>query len=420
MSSKDGRGYFMTGEILEKKVRKTIVVLLFLGWALGNLDRYLINYAVVYIGEDLALTATETGLILSSFFLGYALMQLPGGILADKFGAKRVLLTAVIVWSIFTGLTAVAWSLSILLVIRFLFGIGEGGFQPSASKIISSSFPENERSKVMSIMLSSGGIMAMLVPIISAALLVTIGWRAFFVIAGLLGVIIAFLYWKYVPKDEVAHQSVQVPQVKGILGILFKMPLMWSLVIAYFTIYAVNWGLNSWMPKYLSDVRGLDLVSIGWLQMIPGAIQIIAMIAFGYLIDKLDLKVNKFIGAICALVLAGFLFLMFNAESIALFITFQCIVILLLTFIMLLLPSFVLKRIPSDYAGTAMGMANTGGQLAGFVTPVLIGFMVDAFNGSYNAAMWLLVVISIICVGAILTISPKNQANKEVGHENIA
>ncbi|WP_338471200.1 MFS transporter [Niallia sp. XMNu-256] len=410
----------MAEKILEKKFRKTLVILLFLGWALGNLDRYLINYAIVYIGEDLALTATETGLILSSFFLGYALMQLPGGLLADKFGAKKVLLTAVIVWSIFTGLTAVAWTLSMMVIIRFLFGIGEGGFQPSASKIISSSFPVNERSKVMSIMLSSGGIMAMLVPIISAALLLTIGWRAFFVIAGLLGVGIAILYSKYVPKDEIAKETNQGHKVKDILGILFKMPLMWSLVVAYFTIYAVNWGLNSWMPKYLTDVRGLDLVSIGWLQMIPGAIQIIAMIVFGYLIDKLDLKVNKFIGAVCALILSGFLFLMFNAESIALFITFQCIVTLLLTFVVLLLPSFILKRIPSSYAGTAMGMANTGGQLAGFVTPTLIGFMVDVFNGSYNAAMWLLVVISIICVGAILTISLKNQVFKEVEHGNIA
>ncbi len=410
----------MTEKVLEKKVRKTLVVLLFLGWALGNLDRYLINYAVVYIGDDLALTATQTGLVLSSFFLGYALMQLPGGILADKFGAKRILLIAVIAWSIFTGLTAVAWTLGFMIIIRFLFGIGEGGFQPSASKIISSSFPENERSKVMSVMLSSGGIMAMLVPIISAALLVTIGWRAFFVIAGLLGIIIATLYSKYVPKDKEVEKSVQGTKVKGILGILFKMPLMWSLVVAYFAIYAVNWGLNSWMPKYLTDVRGLDLVSIGWLQMIPGAIQIIAMLVFGYLIDKLDLKVNKLIGAICALFLGGFLFLMFNAESIFLFITYQCIVTLFLTFVVLLLPTFVLKRIPSEYAGTAMGMANTGGQLAGFVTPTLIGFTVDTFDGSYDAAKWLLVVISIICVGAILSISQKSQAKKEVGHESVA
>ena len=407
----------MTKKILEKKMRKTLVILLFFGWALGNLDRYLMNYAVVYIGKDLSLTGTETGLILSSFFLGYALMQLPGGILADKYGAKRILLTAVIVWSIFTGLTAVAWTLGILLAIRFLFGIGEGGFQPSASKVISTSFPENERSKVMSIMLSSAGIMGMLVPIISASLLVTVGWRALFVIAGVLGIIIAFLYWKFVPKDEVAQHSAQGPQVKGILGNLFKMPLMWSLVIAYFTIYAVNWGLNSWMPTYLSDVRGLDLISIGWLQMIPGVIAIVAMLGSGYVIDKLDLKVNKIIGAVCALLLAGFLFLMFNAGSIALFITYQCIVTLLVTFVALLLPSFILKLIHIKDTGTTMGMANTGGQLAGFVTPTLIGFMVDTFDGSYDAAVWMLVAISIICVGAILTIPQKNQANKENEHE---
>lgn len=410
----------MSDKILEKKVRKTLIVLLFLGWALGNLDRFLMNYAVVHISEDLSLSATESGLILSAFFLGYALMQLPGGLLADKYGAKRVILIAVIVWSVFTGLTAIAWTLSVLLVIRFLFGIGEGGFQPAASKIISTSFPVNERSKAMSIMLTSSGIMAMLVPIISAALLVTIGWRAFFVIAGFLGVVIAFLYWKYVPKDEVSKESVKGPQVKEILRVLFKKPLMWSLVVSYFAIYAVNWGLNSWMPKYLTDVRGLDLISIGWLQMIPGAIQIIAMLLFGYLIDKLDLKVNKYIGAVCALILAGFLFLMFNAESITLFITYQSIITLLLTYVVLLLPSFVLKRIPAEYAGTAMGMANTGGQLAGFVTPALIGFMVDSFDGSYNAAMWLLVVISIICVAAILTISSNGPGNKEAEHGNIA
>ena len=193
--------------ILEKKVRSVLLALLFLGWALGNLDRYLMNYAIVYIGKDLSLTNTETGLVLSSFFLGYAIMQLPGGILADRFGAKRVLLIAVIVWSIFTGLTAIAWSLGILLVIRFLFGIGEGGFQPSASKLITTHYPENERSKVMSIMLSSSAIMAMLVPIISAVLLITIGWRAFFVIAGIIGVIIVILYWKVVPKDTVVVQT---------------------------------------------------------------------------------------------------------------------------------------------------------------------------------------------------------------------
>lgn len=400
---------YMNELILEKKARTTLLVLLFLGWALGNLDRYVMNYAIVHIGEDLSLTNTETGLVLSSFFLGYALMQLPGGILADRFGAKRILLIAVIVWSIFTGFTAIAWGFGIMVVIRFLFGIGEGGFQPSASKLITTYYPKNERSKVMSIMLSSSAIMAMLVPIISAVLLLSIGWRAFFVIAGAIGAIIAILYWKVIPKDRVAVNTDGAPKITGILGKLLKMPFMWSLVISYFTIYAVNWGLNSWLPKYLTDVRGLDLLSIGGLQLIPGFIMIVSMILSGYIIDKIDLRISKYIGAFFALLLAVFLLLMFNANSITLFIVYQCIVTFVMTFVVLLLPSFILKNIPAEYSGSAMGMANTGGQLAGFVTPTLIGAMVDAFDGSYNAAVWLLVGISVICVLAILSIVKKDE-----------
>lgn len=405
-----------------KKARKVVLILLFLGWALGNLDRYLINYAIVYIGDDLALTSSQTGIVLSSFFLGYAIMQMPGGLLADKFGAKKVLLIAVISWSLFTGLTAVAWSLAAMVIIRFLFGIGEGGFQPSASKIIATVFPKDERSKAMSVLLSSGAIVAMLVPIISAWLLVTIGWRFFFVIAGLLGLIISYLYWHYIklPKESVyeeegseAVENNTTPQHTGILRTIFKMPIMWTLLVAYFTIYAVNWGLNSWLPTYLTDVRDLDIISIGWLQLIPGFAMVIGMLVSGYIIDKLTLRKNKIVGAACATLLAFFLFLMFNASSMPMFIAYQSIISLLMTYVTLLLPSFILKLIPTEVTGTAMGMANTGGQLAGFVTPMLIGFMIDAFDGSYNAAVWVLVVLAFVCILAILS----TQTNLKKGED---
>lgn len=409
----------MQADVYTKKMRNGMLFLLFLGWALGNLDRYLINYAIVYIGEDLALTATQTGLVLSSFFLGYAIMQMPGGLLADKFGAKKVLVAAVIIWSIFTGLTAIAWSLTAMIVVRFLFGIGEGGFQPSASKIIATVFPSNERSKAMAILLSSGAIMAMLVPLISAVLLVSIGWRPIFIIAGALGIIIAVLYWKYIklPTEKTQTKNESNTQDKGILKTLLKMKFMWSLLISYFTIYAVNWGLNSWIPKYLTDVRDLDLLSIGYLQLLPGFIMLVGMLTFGVVIDKLSFNVNKIIGALCALFIGGFLYLMFQAESIAAFITYQCLVTLLMTYVLLLLPSFILKSIPYQVAGTAMGMANTGGQLAGFTTPTLMGIMVDSFNGSYYAAFILLIVFASICIVSILSISLKSIPSQQTVEE---
>lgn len=412
----------MESNVQIKKARKLIIFMLFLGWALGNLDRYLINYAIVFIGDDLSLTGTQTGIVLSSFFLGYAIMQIPGGLLADKFGAKKVLLGAVIFWSIFTGLTAIAWSLAALVVIRFLFGIGEGGFQPSAAKIISTSFPTNERGKAMSILLSSGAIMGMLVPIISAILLVTIGWRMFFAIAGALGIIIALLYVKFIripasveedTEEGTLEESTSKGPEKGVLRVLVKMPAMWSLILACFTVYSVSWGLNSWLPKYLTDVRGLDILSIGGLQMIPGVVTLVAMFAFGPLIDKLSLQTNKVLGAVSAVFLAVFLFLMFGTSSITLFIVYQSVIVIFMTYIIILLPSFVLKIIPSKYAGTAVGMANTGGQIAGFLTPILIGYMVDVFDGSYNAAVWMLVILASVCVLAIISTKTKKQQGDE-------
>ncbi|MGC7928083.1 MFS transporter [Lysinibacillus sp. VIII_CA] len=403
----------MTTNDVTKKSRNVILALLFLGWSLGNLDRYIMNYAVVSITGDLQLDASSTGIILSAFFLGYAIMQIPGGWLADKFGAKRILLMAVIMWSIFTGLTAIAWSLTAMIVIRFLFGIGEGGFQPSSSKIIATIFPKEERGRAMSIMLTSGGIVSLIVPLLAAYLLGTIGWRMVFIIIGAIGAIIAYLYWKYIqlPKAETADAAeTGSPTVKVSFKELLKTPLMWNLIIAYFCIYAVNWGLVSWIPTYLQKNRGLDLMSIGWAQTIPAITTIIGVYGSGYIIDKLPKGMEKVLGSISCAVIGILLYLMFTAKTVTLFIGYQTVVSIFIAFVITLLPVIVLKKLPSSITGSAMGIANTGGQLAGFVTPMAIGFMVDAFNGSFDAAFWMLIGFALICIVSLVTLNDQKGA----------
>ncbi|MEK4171368.1 MFS transporter [Lysinibacillus sp. FSL L8-0312] len=397
----------MTANEVTKKSRNVILALLFLGWSLGNLDRYIMNYAVVSITGDLQLDASSTGIILSAFFLGYAIMQIPGGWLADKFGAKRILLMAVIMWSIFTGLTAIAWSLTAMIVIRFLFGIGEGGFQPASSKIIATIFPKEERGRAMSIMLTSGGIVSLIVPLLAAYLLGTIGWRMMFIIIGAIGAIIAFLYWKYIklPQNEAEDASTENSAHKVNFKELLKTPLMWNLIIAYFCIYAVNWGLVSWIPTYLQKNRGLDLMSIGWAQTIPAITTIIGVYGSGYIIDKLPKGMEKVLGSISCGVIGLLLYLMFTAKTVTLFIGYQTVVSIFIAFVITLLPVIVLKKLPSSITGSAMGIANTGGQLAGFVTPMAIGFMVDAFNGSFDAAFWMLIGFALICIVSLVTLN---------------
>ncbi|MFB7157783.1 MFS transporter [Lysinibacillus sp. NPDC056232] len=394
------------------KNKSVILALLFLGWALGNFDRFVINYAIVDISKDLSLNATHTGIVLSTFFLGYAIMQIPGGLLADKFGPRKIVTISVLLLSLFTGLTGGVNSLFMLLVIRFLFGLGEGGFMPASTKAISETFPHKERGRAQSILLSSGGVMAILTPILSAYLLISFGWRPLFIGVALIGalVVVLYLYFLKVPHEAISQDSasVQVQQGKSPLKTVLKMPLLWSIFVSFFAIYTVQWGLTSWIPSYLSSVRGLDLVSIGWVQTIPGVAMLIGMLLGGVIMDKIPQGKEKIPGIIGTVLIAVLMYFMFTATSITSFIIFQTIVTFAIAVVIILLNAILLKNTPTSVAGSAMGFVNVGGQLAGFLAPTLIGFIFDA-SGSFDMAFWMLIGFAIVCLIAIITFRTTKQ-----------
>lgn len=102
-----------------------ILLVLYFTWIVSYIDRTAINLSIVQMGADLSLDASKLGIILSAFFFGYAFMQIPGGWLADRFGSRKVIIAAVLMWSVFTGLTGLAWSLTSLFLVRFVFGLGK-------------------------------------------------------------------------------------------------------------------------------------------------------------------------------------------------------------------------------------------------------------------------------------------------------
>lgn len=384
-----------------------ILALLFAGWSLGNLDRFVMNYAVISISEDLQLSAASTGFLLSSFFAGYALMQIPGGWLADRYGSRRVLLTAIIMWSIFTALTGAAWSLTSILIIRFFFGIGEGGYMPAGSKLIAQTFPFSERGRAMSIVLSSGAFLGILSPIIATTLMATIGWRTMFYIIGGIGIVLALLFWHYIkdpePEAENTEEELNIQPATSLLQLL-KYPFVWSLFIASFSVNAINWGLLSWLPTYLVDVRGLELLELGWIAAIPGLSAIIGTFGSGYILDKLPKGKEYIYGIISAACIGLLLYLMFNASSVTEFMVYQTIIMIFGAFIIIFLPTNVLKTVPTQIVGSAMGFVSFGGQLAGFVAPIAIGFTVQASEGSFDAAFWLLIGFAIICTLSFISL----------------
>lgn len=149
---------------------------------------------MIPISQEFGLTETQVGLILSSFFLSYAIMQPIGGSLADKFGSRKVILVSVVVWPLFTILTGTAWSFLSLIVIRFLFGIGEGSYPSASSVAVAESFSQHERARAKSILTSATTIGSVLATLVAASLSQHFGWQIMFVILGVLGLFLALLY----------------------------------------------------------------------------------------------------------------------------------------------------------------------------------------------------------------------------------
>ncbi|WHY74518.1 MFS transporter [Fictibacillus enclensis] len=382
-----------------------ILFILFAGWMVAYLDRMVMSVALTAIGDDLHLSAASLGIVLSSFFAGYALMQIPGGFLADKYGSKRVMIVSLIAWSLFTAFTGFAWSLASLLVIRFFFGVGESGFPAASSKAVAEYFPKAERAKAQSGMLSSNAFGAAVAPLVAAPMMLWLGWRHMFIVIALVGLVLVVVYGLVLKKpNQPENDKSQSLGKKISIKDLLTTPTMWKLVIAWFGLDVVIWGFASWLPSYLLKVRHLDLLQAGFVASLPFFAGGIAMILGGWLVDKYFINREKYFAIIVEVLGALFLYLMFKTPSIELAITYQVLSAFFLYAGFAGIWSLPLKILPTAVMGSAAGMVNFGGQLAGFVSPLVMGYLITAFNGSYDAAFFFLIFSSLISIIACLTL----------------
>lgn len=365
---------------------------LYLGWCIAYIDRVAINLALVSISKDIHLAPSAMGVVLSSFFIAYAIMQLPGGWLADRYGSKKVIVVTLLLWSAFTAFTGFAWSLTSLIVIRFMFGIGEGAFPCATFKGIPEYFPRAERPKMVSLLMSSNYSGPALAPLLVAPLLLAFGWRNMFYIIGFVGITYVLFYGIIVRRPAVRDEEVKSGTGHKVSGKeLLRMPFMWQLVIAWFCLSMVNTGLNSWMPTYLLTVRHLNLKSVGLFTSIPFVAAGISTAIGGWVMDKFFDKKEKYLLVIAGSLSVVFLYCMYSAKDVHMIVLFQSLLYFSKTFVAAATIALPLKLLPGNIVGTATGMINTGGQAAGFVAPMVIGVLVGAFHGSYSAAFWFLI-----------------------------
>ncbi|HAV1568853.1 TPA: MFS transporter [Klebsiella michiganensis] len=379
-----------------------VVFLLYIGWCISFIDRVALSLSAPSLTADLQLSSGELGLLLSSFYFGYWLMQLPGGWLADRFGAKVVVLAAIGFWSLFTLMTGLSWSLMSLLVIRLLFGLGEGAFPSAAIKNAAENYASDQKPKVTSFLLSSNYVGSMIAPIMIAPLLLHFDWRHTFMIIGSFGLIFVLIYGLTVNNTPSAQNGQRQRISRQDVIEVAKLPILWKIAAVWFGLSLINKGLDSWMPIYLMTERHLDIKAVGVLLPVPYVMAALATATGGWVMVKFFNGRENLMLLVCALMTAFSIGCMYRAETLSGVIVAQAATYFFKSFVLAVSVALPTKMLASRVVGCGIGIINFGGQAAGFVAPLVIGLMVQHI--SYGSAFLFLMAAAIFSALMSLTI----------------
>ena len=366
------------------KKRNLVLIMLTILGVITFIDRINISVAGDSIMTDLNLSESQWGWVLSAFILSYSLLQIPLGIWGDKKG-QRVVLTAIILWwSVFTGMTGAAGGFVSLLIIRFMFGVGEAGAYPNMTSAIRRWFPKNETGKAQGYIWAASRFGGALAPLTVIPLMALFGWRMTFVIFGALGIIwgVVWLIWfkdnpskiKGIKKeelDELAAKEVGSPSAKTPWKAFVKSRQFWLLLSMYWFYVWGSWFFFSWFPTFLERGRGFSKTELTYAVAVPFLMGVIGNISGGYLSDKLSVKYGIKIGrrvlGVGGLSISAVLMFLsgFIPGKLEVFIFMS----LCFGVMDMMLPSAwaLCIDLGGKFSGAISGAMNTAGNLGGFV-----------------------------------------------------
>jgi sugar phosphate permease len=402
------------------KGRWYILLLISVMYLITYLDRVNISTAAPEIIKEFGFDKVTMGVIFSAFLWSYALFQVPGGWLSDKFGARRVLAGVVTFWSLMTAATGLAAGATSFKIIRFLFGVGEAGAFPSATRAMQLWYPRRERGFVQGITHSASRAGAALAPFIVVPLMLNLSWRWAFVICGAVGLLWS-LWWmlsyRNLPEDHPMVNRSELETIRGLgpngqinappvteqtqvpWGTLLRSPNMWAIMLAYFTYVYCLWIFLTWLTKYLVDVRHFSVLKGGLLASLPLWAGVIGDTVGGLATDWLLRKTNNPRLARSGVAIVGLLgcavFIVPAAMIDDPYVALGGLTISMFFLECTIGPSWA---VPMDtggkYSGTVSGMMNMAGNIGGALSPIVFGYLAvgDKWQAPFIVAAGLLVI----------------------------
>jgi MFS family permease len=391
-------------ELGARRVTAVTITILFVAWIVDYVDRLVISTALPSIAKQFDLDHTEQGLLLTVFFIAYALFQFPGGLLADKIGSRKTMVIAMIAWSVFTGLTGLAFSFGMLLVVRVLFGVTEGVFPGAAMKAVTERTEPKTRMTANGIILGANPLGAALAPLIAAPVITAFGWKNSFFTVAAAGVVVAAIIWFALPQPLPEHLAVDsdAPTPARRFGTtqLLRRGVLWRFTLLFGGFDLVAWGLTSWVPSYLQTVRHVSTNVSGVLASIPFFCATVGTVIGGLLYDRYFHSRHRLVIVPSCVVSGVFLLLMVWTPSTGMFIFYQSVSMLVLYLSFMPIFGLPLRLLPREVVGAASGLINMGGQIAGAIAPFVMGFLADRV--SFDAAFIFLELGLVVALVAVM------------------
>ncbi|MEH2919596.1 MFS transporter [Samsonia erythrinae] len=401
--------------------RFVVLALIFIVYTLNYADRTNIGAVLPFIIEEFHINNFEAGAIASMFFLGYALSQIPAGFLIAKKGTRGMVAVSIFGFSAFTWLMGTASSVLSLKFIRLGLGLTEGPCPVGLASTINNWFPAKEKATATGVYIASTMFAPILVPPLAVWIAVTYGWRWVFFSFAIPGLVIAVVWYllvkskpsesKFVSKEELDYinadhaqtdtvrqnividkkfntldKFIKVRELSPISTVkgLFTSKNILGDCLAYFMMVSVLYGLLTWIPLYLVKEKGFDFMSMGLVATMPCIGGFIGAIFGGYVSDKLLGRRRKPTMIFTAISTILMMIIMLNipqstfAVCAGLFFVGLCLNIGW--------PAFTAYGMAASDSNTypiTAAVINTGGNLGGFVSPMLAGFLLDN-TGSFS------------------------------------
>lgn len=388
----------------------------------GYICRVNVSTAGALMMDEFNLSQVDMGRLFSSFLLGYALFQIPGGALADRFGTKRVLSIAVWLWVLLTVLQAlIGWSnwefsvttvIIVFVLLRFLLGISASPTYPASALGVSQWVPTIFQGRANGFVIGSVGLGSAIAPPLVSGIMVNWGWQMALLVSALPALIIAIVWQRMKLPDKMVTGRIEEKAPSSISKL--KNRSFYLLSISYGLQGYVGYIFVSWFYLYLVQVRHFSLLSGAWMSSLPWVLSIVSIPLGGYISDKLiGARLGVWGGRIVPMIGMGMSGILISIGAHTSSAIIAAITLAFATaFVLCVEGPFwaMMIRIAGGRSGTAGGIMNMGSNLGGLLSPMLTPWI--AVYIGWEFALHIVAALAIISALLWLGISPANNSNQ--------